>query len=89
MKQYQTNEDGGFSFEGMSIPNVPGNRHYRQMQEEVANGDAEILPYVPGPAPYDMPSIQDQLDVLFESATLTGAANALKGRVLNRPGKTL
>lgn len=46
MKQYQQTEDG-VTIDGMHIPVAPGNRHYQQMTKEVADGDAEILPYIP------------------------------------------
>lgn len=87
MKQYQKNKDDGFSFEGMTIPNTSSNRHYQQMQKEIVNEEAEILPYIEPDPPYAVPSVQDQLDALFENTTLTGAADVIKGRVLNRPGR--
>lgn len=46
MKQYQETEYGAFSLENSSFPESVDNRHYRQMLEEVAAGEAEILPYV-------------------------------------------
>ncbi len=85
MRQYQENRYGGFSFEGMSIPKVESNRHYRQMQKEIDDGEAEILLYIEPEPPYTVPSTQAQLDALFENTTLTGAADVIKGRVLNRP----
>lgn len=38
------------TFEGSSIPKDPSNRHYQQFLEELKNGEAELVPYVP-PAP--------------------------------------
>lgn len=46
MKQYQTNEDGSFFHDNMTIPQHEGNRHYRRMMKEIADGEAEVLPYV-------------------------------------------
>lgn len=45
MRQYLETSTGSFTFEGMSIPNADGNRHYRQMRDEVESGEAEILLY--------------------------------------------
>ena len=45
MRQYQQTVIGLFSIDGMTIPNSEGNRHYRQMQEEVSKGEAEIIPF--------------------------------------------
>lgn len=47
MKQYQEMEDGSYCVAGMTIPATPANRHHQQMTKEVADSEAEILPYVP------------------------------------------
>lgn len=45
MKTYIEQKSGGYSIEGMSIPKASGNRHYRQMLEEVDAGEATIQAY--------------------------------------------
>jgi hypothetical protein len=45
MKQYTETKEGSFTFEGMSIPNAVGNRHFRIMNEEVLANEATITPY--------------------------------------------
>jgi hypothetical protein len=45
MKTYVEQKSGGYSIEGMSIPKAEGNRHYRQMLEEVDAGEATIQAY--------------------------------------------
>jgi hypothetical protein len=45
MKQYIETKDCSFTFEGMSIPNAEGNRHFRMMNEEVIANEATITPY--------------------------------------------
>jgi hypothetical protein len=42
---YLQTENGAYTFNGMSIPNNTGNRHYRQMQEGVTAGTASITAY--------------------------------------------
>lgn len=51
MKQYQETQDGSFTINGMTIPKNTGNRHYNQMMQEVADVEAEILPYAAPPLP--------------------------------------
>ncbi len=48
MKYYQQLDENGESFQigGLSLPADEGNRHYQQMLEEIAVGEAEVLPYV-------------------------------------------
>jgi len=46
MKQYQETPDGYYTIDGMTIPKTSGNRHYRRMLKEIADGDAEIIPYI-------------------------------------------
>lgn len=58
MKTY-TQTENGFVFEGVSIPDSGGNRHYRKMIDEVESGDAEIVPYV-------APPVKD-LDIVTET----------------------
>lgn len=53
MTLYQTAKDGSFLIDGMSIPNSPGNRHYQQMLKEIAEGEAEILPYIAPPLTFE------------------------------------
>jgi hypothetical protein len=55
MKQYTETQSGSFTINGMTIPNNAGNRHYNQMIQEVADAEAEILPYVAPPTP--IPSV--------------------------------
>jgi hypothetical protein len=57
MKNYQTTAQGSFTIDGMTIPNSGENRHYRQLQDEVAAGDATILPYTP---PADTRTVRDK-----------------------------
>ena len=45
MSTYQTTRIGSFTLEGATIPNSKGNRHYKQLQAEVAEGTSTILPY--------------------------------------------
>jgi hypothetical protein len=45
MKTYIEQKQGSYSIEGMSIPKAEGNRHYRQMLEEVDAGKATIQAY--------------------------------------------
>lgn len=49
MKQYNTQEDGSITIDGITIPPTTDNRHYVQALKEVVDGDAEILPYVAPP----------------------------------------
>ena len=73
MKQYQQLDENGESFQigGLSIPVDPGNRDYARMQDEIAAGEAEVLPYVePVPTWEDnriaaYGSWQDQLDMMY------------------------
>jgi hypothetical protein len=46
-KDPDTLEVTSYTFEGMSIPPVEGNRHYQQMQAELAADppEAEIIPW--------------------------------------------
>jgi hypothetical protein len=57
MKQYQETEHGSFTIEGMTIPNASGNRHYQQMLQEVADGEAEQVPF-----DHAAKATQDKLD---------------------------
>lgn len=52
MKIYKENYQGNciFNEQEGSIPKDPSNRHYAQFLEELKNGEAELIPYVP-PAP--------------------------------------
>lgn len=63
MKTYYETAAGNFTIDGMSIPNDPANRHFQQMNVELADGDAEIIPYV-----YVPPTEEEQ-------AALDDAAN--------------
>jgi hypothetical protein len=73
MKQYQQLDENGESFQigGLSIPVDPGNRDYARMQDEIAAGEAEVLPYVePAPTWQDnriaaYGSWREQLDQMF------------------------
>lgn len=46
MKQYQLTEGGCYRIGNMTIPPDPANADYQRMLSEVAEGLAEILPYV-------------------------------------------
>lgn len=77
MKQYQTNVNGSFVIDGLNIPNTPGNRHYKKMQQEVADGLAEILPYVE-PPPQVPPSVSRfQARAALHNAGLLEAVQAV------------
>ncbi len=39
-------EDGSYSADSMSVPISEGNRHYKMVQEDIANG-ATVIPYTP------------------------------------------
>jgi hypothetical protein len=49
MKTY-IDHDSTIHFEGLWIPKDPSNRHYAQFLQEVTEGNAKLIPYVP-PAP--------------------------------------
>ena len=76
MKQYQQLDENGESFQigGLSIPVDPGNRDYARMQDEIAAGEAEILPFVAYVPTYAEQrreaygSIGDQLDMQYHDA---------------------
>lgn len=46
MKEYQEEENGSFSFEGMNIPNDKNNRHRKLMIDELSKGTARVISYV-------------------------------------------
>lgn len=46
MNIYVQTEEGTYTFNGMSIPNTPGNRHYDKMQAEVVAGTGSITSFV-------------------------------------------
>ena len=45
MIQYFETREGSYTLDGMTIPAVDDNRHYREMQELIAAGEAEIVPF--------------------------------------------
>jgi len=45
IKNYIEQQNGSFSFEGMSIPADTANRHYSAMLREVADGEATVEYY--------------------------------------------
>ena len=49
MKTYNDHNDT-IVFDGLWIPKDPANRHYAQFLEELEEGKAELVPYIP-PAP--------------------------------------
>lgn len=92
MKQYRENESGGFDIDGFSIPNDQGNRHYNQMQKEIADGEAEILSYIEPTSSvdelrrkaYNEAGVTNEArldalwDALFENDTTAGDALQIK-----------
>lgn len=79
-KTYQTTEQGSYNFEGLTIPNSEGNRHYQQMLAEVAEGNAEILTYVE--PPLTDKQVADALKmsgVLFEGVLCSAEAEDMWG----------
>ena len=53
MKQYQATREGSFTTNNMTIPASTGNRHYQQLLEEVEQGEAEVLSYIPPISTWD------------------------------------
>lgn len=69
MKEYiEKSDHSTYQCGGIFLPSDPMNRHYAQMQREIANGEAEIIPYVaPPPEPVTI-SIEDVKHVLLRDS---------------------
>ena len=81
MKKYQKTLHAFYDTEtGRAIPDSAGNRHYRQMQEEIENGDAELLPYVaPEPTQTQIDAQLKQDGVMFEGILCSATAEDMWG----------
>lgn len=87
MKQYQDLGDGSLKIGNTVIPDDPSHRLFLKMQDEVQAGEAEVLPPVVPPPAYGMPTVQEQLDVLWGQLPATAPARAreMRDKVMNRP----
>ena len=69
MNTYTETKEGSYLFNGMSIPNAEGNRHYRQMLLEISNGEGTLTSYVePVPTPEEkIAAIRDSVGSHIET----------------------